>query len=252
MLPAASIIPNIVTVHALKPGQDATVYLVMEYLPGGSLRTLLDHRGRLTGGVTPCASRPRTCATGWPRRAPRGSCTATSSRRHILLTADVPGEESGTSGSRTSPACRRRRLPGRTDGPSRLPARDADLTCRRSRFAGRRSTAGATPTQCGALLRRDADRAAAASTSERLGRDRATGDGRRQRLAHAGSPVRPAWKRRSADRNRRTCVALRPDVPGWLGATVAASVGAGRPQCGPRRSGWRESCGTGRKRTWMR
>jgi tetratricopeptide (TPR) repeat protein len=38
--------PNIVTIHALKPA-DATVYLVMEYLPGGSLRALLSQRGRL-------------------------------------------------------------------------------------------------------------------------------------------------------------------------------------------------------------
>ena len=38
--------PNIVTIYALKPA-DATVYLVMEYLPGGSLRGLLNQRGRL-------------------------------------------------------------------------------------------------------------------------------------------------------------------------------------------------------------
>jgi serine/threonine protein kinase len=38
--------PNIVTIYALKSA-DATVYLVMEYLPGGSLRTLLTQRGRL-------------------------------------------------------------------------------------------------------------------------------------------------------------------------------------------------------------
>ena len=38
--------PNIVTIYALKPA-DATVYLVMEYLPGGSLRALLSQRGRL-------------------------------------------------------------------------------------------------------------------------------------------------------------------------------------------------------------
>ena len=38
--------PNIVTVYALKPTDDA-VYLVMEYLPGGSLRGLLSQRGRL-------------------------------------------------------------------------------------------------------------------------------------------------------------------------------------------------------------
>ena len=38
--------PNIVTVYALKP-TDAAVYLVMEYLPGGSLRGLLNERGRL-------------------------------------------------------------------------------------------------------------------------------------------------------------------------------------------------------------
>ena len=38
--------PNIVTVYALKPTDDA-VYLVMEYLPGGSLRGLLNQRGRL-------------------------------------------------------------------------------------------------------------------------------------------------------------------------------------------------------------
>jgi serine/threonine-protein kinase len=38
--------PNIVTVYALKPTDDA-VYLVMEYLPGGSLRGLLNERGRL-------------------------------------------------------------------------------------------------------------------------------------------------------------------------------------------------------------
>ncbi len=38
--------PNIVTIYALKPA-DATYYLVMEYLPGGSLRILLNQRGRL-------------------------------------------------------------------------------------------------------------------------------------------------------------------------------------------------------------
>jgi serine/threonine protein kinase len=38
--------PNIVTVHALKPIQD-TMYMVMEYLSGGSLRAVLDQRGRL-------------------------------------------------------------------------------------------------------------------------------------------------------------------------------------------------------------
>jgi len=38
--------PNIVTIYALKPA-DAAVYLVMEYLPGGSLRVLLNQRGRL-------------------------------------------------------------------------------------------------------------------------------------------------------------------------------------------------------------
>ncbi len=38
--------PNIVTVHTLKPVQ-GTVYLVMEYLSGGSLRALLEKRGRL-------------------------------------------------------------------------------------------------------------------------------------------------------------------------------------------------------------
>jgi serine/threonine protein kinase len=38
--------PNIVTIYALKP-TDATVYLVMEYLSGGSVRTVLNQRGRL-------------------------------------------------------------------------------------------------------------------------------------------------------------------------------------------------------------
>ena len=38
--------PHIVTVHALKVAEPS-VYLVMEYLPGGSLRALLEQRGRL-------------------------------------------------------------------------------------------------------------------------------------------------------------------------------------------------------------
>jgi serine/threonine protein kinase len=38
--------PSIVTVYALKPA-DTTTYLVMEYLPGGSLRALLSQRARL-------------------------------------------------------------------------------------------------------------------------------------------------------------------------------------------------------------
>ena len=38
--------PNVVTVYALKVVQ-ATVYLVMEYLAGGSLRTMLEQRGPL-------------------------------------------------------------------------------------------------------------------------------------------------------------------------------------------------------------
>ena len=40
--------PNIVTIYALKPA-DATVYLVMEYLPGGSLRAVIEPTRPLAG-----------------------------------------------------------------------------------------------------------------------------------------------------------------------------------------------------------
>ena len=70
--------PNIVTVYALKSIDDA-VYLVMEYLPGGSLRGLLSQRGRLP--VEDAARIAADVATVWRRPTPKASCTAMSSRR---------------------------------------------------------------------------------------------------------------------------------------------------------------------------
>ena len=73
--------PNIVTIYALKPVGD-TMYIVMEYLSGGSLRGLLTQ----SGGRFPVDDAARIaadilCDGLRPRPTPGGSCIATSSRR---------------------------------------------------------------------------------------------------------------------------------------------------------------------------
>ena len=68
--------PNVVAVF--DSGADAGQhYLVMEYVPGQSLAELLARQG----GLAPAgpSSWPWRCARRWPRRMPRGWCTATSS-----------------------------------------------------------------------------------------------------------------------------------------------------------------------------
>ena len=77
--------PNIVTIYALKPA-DATVYLVMEYLPGGSLRGLLSQRGRLS--VDDAARIAADVCDGLAAAHAKGIVHRDIKPENILLTAD--------------------------------------------------------------------------------------------------------------------------------------------------------------------
>ena len=178
--------PNIVTIYALKPA-DATVYLVMEYLPGGSLRALLSQRGRLP--VDDAVRIAADVCDGLAAAHAKGIVHRDIKPENILLTADGRAKV-GDFGIAHVPRDCRRRLRGRTD-PNRISARDADLYVAGADSRG----GGGWPERClpgGRAALRDAGRPAL----HRCGSVDAAGagDGRRQCLAHASAAVRFAGR----------------------------------------------------------
>ena len=86
--------------------EDGAPYIVMEYLVGESLTALLEREGPL-----PVGARRRSGVAGRPRdgrsRTPRGSSTATSSRRTCSSAGGRTGPISSRCSTSGSPSCRR-------------------------------------------------------------------------------------------------------------------------------------------------
>lgn len=77
--------PNVVTMYGLRI-EDKRIYMIMEYLPGGSLKDLLDRQGKLP--VEQAASLTAGICEGLARLHAKGIIHRDIKAENILLTAD--------------------------------------------------------------------------------------------------------------------------------------------------------------------
>ena len=230
--------PNIVTVYALKPTDDA-VYLVMEYLPGGSLRGLLSQRGRLP--VEDAVRIAADVCDGLAAAHAKGIVHRDVKPENILLTADgrakvgdfgiahVPRTAGGaTVGGLTQTGFQPGTLVYMSPEQIRGEAVDGRSDVYQVGAMLHEMLAGRHYLDIDALTRR---------AQETTGWFNVLRDCRRA--------CSICWKRRSANTNRRTCAACdRTCRAGW--AQPWPRCWPGRPRRGPRRSGWREMLRNGK------